>query len=136
MASLNRAELIGNLGNDPEARSLNSGGEVVSFRLACSESWKGKDGQRQERTEWLNIVIFNEALAKVAKQYLRKGSKVYVSGKLQTRKWQANDGSDRYSTEVVLQPYNGELILLDKREGAGNYDSRVPSDDDLSDPPF
>ena len=143
MASLNRVTIIGNLGDDPQVRSLQSGGEVVNLRVACSESWKDRNGQKQERTEWISVVIFNEGLAKVAKTYLRKGSKVYLSGKLQTRKWQDQSGADRYSTEVVLQPYNGELILLDKREtgGGGSVDSGyhrpAPGDaDDLDDIPF
>lgn len=141
MASLNRVTIIGNLGDDPQVRSLQSGGEVVNLRVACSESWKDRNGQKQERTEWFQCVIFNEGLAKVAKTYLRKGSKVYLSGKLQTRKWQDQSGTDRYSTEVVLQPYNGELILLDKRDdrgGGGSVDSGyqrpAPGDaDDLDD---
>jgi single-strand DNA-binding protein len=117
--SVNKVILVGNLGQDPEARSLNSGGEVVNLNVATSENWKDRDGQRQERTEWHRVVIFNENLARVAKQYLRKGSKVYLEGQLQTRKWQDNDGKDRYSTEVVLQRFRGELVLLDRRDGGG-----------------
>ncbi len=117
--SVNKVILIGNLGADPEARSLNSGGEVVNMRIATSEQWKDRDGNRQERTEWHNVVIFNENLGKVAKSYLRKGSKVYLEGQLQTRKWTDQSGNDRYSTEVVLQRFRGELVLLDSREGAG-----------------
>lgn len=118
MASLNRVELIGNLGKDPETRSLQNGGTVVSFSIACSESWKDKQtGERKERTEWINVVCFNEGLGKVGAQYLRKGSKVYVSGRFQTRKWQDQSGTDRYSTEVVMQAYGGELILLDSAKG-------------------
>jgi single-strand DNA-binding protein len=115
MASLNKVSLIGNLGEDPESRSLNNGGEVVNLRVATSESWKDRDGNRQERTEWHRVVIFNEGLGKVAKSYLRKGSKVYLEGSLQTRKWTDNNGADRYSTEVVLQKFRGELVLLDSR---------------------
>lgn len=116
--SVNKVILIGNLGADPETRRLNSGDPVVSFRLACSETWRDKQsGERKERTEWVNVVIFNENLAKVAEQYLRKGSKVYVEGQLQTRKWQDQNGQDRYTTEVVLQRYRGELTLLDSRGG-------------------
>ena len=111
--------LVGNLGADPESRSLPSGGEVVNLRVATSESWKDRDGNRQERTEWHQVVIFNENLGKVAKSYLRKGSKVYLEGQLQTRKWTDQSGNDRYSTEVVLQRFRGELVLLDSREGAG-----------------
>lgn len=115
MAGVNKVILVGNLGADPEARSLNNGGEVVNLRLATSEQWKDRDGNRQERTEWHQVVIFNEGLAKVAKSYLRKGSKVYLEGQLQTRKWQDQSGTDRYSTEVVLQRFRGELVLLDAK---------------------
>ena len=117
MAGVNKVILVGNLGADPEARSLNNGGEVVNIRVATSESWKDRDGNRQERTEWHNVVIFNENLGKVAKNYLRKGSKVYLEGQLQTRKWQDQSGNDKYTTEVVLQRFRGELVLLDSREG-------------------
>ena len=120
MASVNKVILVGNLGADPEARSLNNGGEVVNMRIATSESWKDKDGNRQERTEWHNVVIFNENLGRVAKNYLRKGSKVYIEGQIQTRKWQDQSGADRYTTEIVLQRFRGELVLLDARgEGGG-----------------
>ena len=117
--SVNKVILVGNLGNDPESRSLGSGGEVVNLSVATSENWKDRDGNRQERTEWHRVVIFNENLGKVAKQYLRKGSKVYLEGQLQTRKWQDNNGQDKYSTEVVLQRFRGELVLLDSRGGGG-----------------
>jgi single-strand DNA-binding protein len=117
--SVNKVILIGNLGDDPESRSMGSGGEVVNLRVATSESWKDRDGNRQERTEWHRVVIFNENLGKVAKSYLRKGSKVYLEGQIQTRKWQDNSGQDRYSTEVVLQRFRGELVLLDSRGGGG-----------------
>jgi single-strand DNA-binding protein len=148
MAGLNKVTLIGHLGADPESRSLNNGGEVVNMRVATSESWKDRDGNRKERSEWHNVVIFNEGLAKVAKSYLRKGSKVYLEGQLQTRKWQDQSGTDRYSTEIVLQRYRGELVLLDKREGGderrtpdgsqGAPMKRSSYDDDLddSDVPF
>jgi single-strand DNA-binding protein len=119
MAGVNKVILVGNLGADPEARSLNSGGEVVNMRVATSEQWKDKDGNRQERTEWHNVVIFNENLGRVAKSYLRKGSKVYLEGQIQTRKWTDQSGNDRYTTEVVLQRFRGELVLLDSRESAG-----------------
>ena len=119
MAGVNKVILVGNLGADPEARSLNNGGEVVNMRVATSESWKDRDGNRQERTEWHNVVIFNENLGRVAKNYLRKGSKVYLEGQIQTRKWQDQSGNDKYTTEVVLQRFRGELVLLDSREGAG-----------------
>ena len=117
MAGVNKVILVGNLGADPEARSLNSGGEVVNMRVATSESWKSKDGERQERTEWHNVVIFNENLGRVAKSYLRKGSKVYLEGQIQTRKWTDQSGNDRYTTEVVLQRFRGELVLLDPAGG-------------------
>ena len=119
--SVNKVILVGNLGADPEARSLNSGGEVVNMRVATSESWKDRDGNRQERTEWHSVAIFNENLGRVAKNYLKKGSKVYLEGQLQTRKWQDQSGNDRYTTEVVLQRFRGELVLLDSRgEGGGS----------------
>jgi single-strand DNA-binding protein len=119
MAGVNKVILVGNLGADPESRSLNNGGEVVNMRIATSEQWKDRDGNRQERTEWHNVVIFNENLGRVAKNYLRKGSKAYVEGQLQTRKWTDQSGNDRYTTEIVLQKFRGELVLLDSREGAG-----------------
>jgi single-strand DNA-binding protein len=123
MAGVNKVILVGNLGADPEARSLNNGGEVVNIRVATSESWKDREGNRQERTEWHNVVIFNENLGRVAKNYLRKGSKVYLEGQLQTRKWTDQNGNDKYTTEVVLQRFRGELVLLDSREGGsgGNF---------------
>src|SRR4051812_16905404 len=119
MAGVNKVILVGNLGDDPESRSLNNGGEGVNLRVATSESWKDKDGNRQERTEWHRVVIFNENLGRVAKSYLRKGSKVYLEGQIQTRKWTDQSGADRYSTEVVLQRFRGELVLLDSRGGGG-----------------
>ena len=120
MAGVNKVILVGNLGADPEARNLNSGGEVVNMRVATSESWKDRDGNRQERTEWHNVVIFNENLGRVAKSYLKKGSKVYLEGQIQTRKWTDQTGNDRYTTEIVLQRFRGELVLLDSRgEGGG-----------------
>jgi single-strand DNA-binding protein len=119
MAGVNKVILVGNLGDDPEVRSLNNGGEVVNLRVATSESWKDRDGNRQERTEWHRVVIFNENLGRVAKQFLKKGSKVYLEGQIQTRKWQDQSGQDRYSTEIVLQRFRGELVLLDSRGGGG-----------------
>jgi single-strand DNA-binding protein len=119
--SVNKVILVGNLGADPEARSLNNGGEVVNLRVATSESWSDKQsGQRQERTEWHNVVIFNENLGRVAKSYLKKGSKVYLEGQIQTRKWQDQSGNDRYTTEIVLNRFRGELVLLDRAEGGGS----------------
>ncbi|HEX8380971.1 MAG TPA: single-stranded DNA-binding protein [Allosphingosinicella sp.] len=119
MAGVNKVILVGNLGDDPESRSLNNGGEVVNLRVATSENWKDKEGIRQERTEWHRVVIFNENLGRVAKSYLRKGSKVYLEGQIQTRKWTDQSGADRYSTEIVLQRFRGELVLLDARGGGG-----------------
>ena len=124
MAGVNKVILVGNLGDDPEVRSLNNGGEVVNLRVATSENWKDKDGNRQERTEWHQVVIFNENLGRVAKSYLRKGSKVYLEGQIQTRKWTDNQGNDKYTTEVVLQRFRGELVLLDSRDGGGGGGSR------------
>jgi single-strand DNA-binding protein len=113
--SVNKVILVGNLGRDPEVRRLNNGGQVVNLRLATSESWRDKtSGERQERTEWHSVVIYNENLAKIAEQYLKKGSKVYVEGQLQTRKWQDQSGVEKYTTEVVLQRFRGELTLLDR----------------------
>jgi single-strand DNA-binding protein len=128
MAGVNKVILVGNLGADPEARSLNNGGEVVNLRVATSESWKDRDGNRQERTEWHQVVIFNENLGRVAKSYLKKGSKVYLEGQLQTRKWTDNNGNDRYSTEIVLQRFRGELVLLDSRDGGGGGRSDYDQD--------
>jgi len=119
MAGVNKVILVGNLGADPEARSLNNGGEVVNIRVATSENWKDKDGNRQEKTEWHNVVIFNENLGRVAKSYLKKGSKVYLEGQIQTRKWQDQTGNDRYTTEIVINRFRGELVLLDSRDGGG-----------------
>jgi single-strand DNA-binding protein len=126
MAGVNKVILVGNLGAEPEARSMSNGGEVVNLRLATSESWKDKDGNRQERTEWHQVVIFNEALGKVAKNYLRKGSKCYLEGALQTRKWQDQSGNDKYTTEIVLQKFNGALVLLDA-PNAGNAEGSSAS---------
>lgn len=125
--SVNMVILIGNLGRDPEVRTFQNGGKIVTLRIATSESWRDKDtGEKKERTEWHTVSIQNEGLAKVAEQYLRKGSKVYVQGQLETRKWQDQSGADRYSTEITLRPYRGVLTLLDTKEGGarggGGYD--------------
>ena len=119
--SVNKVILIGNLGRDPEVRSFQNGGKVVNLRIATSETWRDKaSGERKERTEWHSVAIFNEPLGRIAEQYLRKGSKVYLEGQLETRKWQDQSGQDRYSTEVVLRPFTGSLTLLDGRgEGGG-----------------
>lgn len=116
--SVNKVILVGNLGADPEVRHTQNGDPIVNLRLATSETWKDKStGERRERTEWHRVVIFNDNLGKIAEQYLRKGSKVYIEGQLQTRKWQDQTGNDRYSTEVVLQRFRGELTMLDTRSG-------------------
>lgn len=118
--SVNKVILVGNLGRDPETRRLANGDPVVNLRIATSETWRDKQsGERREKTEWHSVVIFNENLAKVAEQYLRKGSKVYIEGQLQTREWQDKDGQKRYSTEIVLQRFRGELTILDSRDGGG-----------------
>jgi len=124
--SVNKVILVGNLGQDPEVRRLGSGDPVVNLRIATSESWRDRQsGERRERTEWHSVVIFNENLAKVAEQYLKKGAKVYVEGQLQTRQWEDQSGQKRYTTEVVLQKFRGELQMLDGRAGgSGDYEER------------
>jgi len=128
--SVNKVILIGNLGRDPEVRNFQNGGKVCNLRIATSETWKDRNtGERKERTEWHTVAIFSEPLVRVAEQYLKKGSKVYIEGQLETRKWQDQSGQDRYSTEVVLRPYRSELTMLDGRDGGsgggggggGNY---------------
>ncbi|MGR3662142.1 MAG: single-stranded DNA-binding protein [Paracoccaceae bacterium] len=120
--SVNKVILIGNLGRDPEIRTLQNGGKVCNLRIATSENWKDRTtGERRERTEWHSVAIFSEGLVRVAEQYLRKGSKIYIEGQLQTRKWQDQSGNDRYSTEVVLQGFGSTLVMLDGRgEGGGS----------------
>jgi len=129
--SVNKVILIGNLGRDPEVRTFNNGGKVCNLRIATSETWRDKaSGERKERTEWHSVAIFSEPLTRIAEQYLRKGSKVYIEGQLETRKWQDQSGQDRYSTEVVLRPYGSTLTMLDGRNdggggmggGGGGYD--------------
>jgi len=123
--SVNKVIIVGNLGRDPESRSFSNGGKVVNLRIATSESWKDKTtGERKEKTEWHSVAIFNEGLAGVAERFLKKGSKVYIEGELQTRKWQDTSGQDKYSTEIVLQGFGGVLTMLDgpnggKSEGGG-----------------
>jgi len=122
--SLNKVTLIGNLGNDPEIRSMNNGGKVATLSVATTESWKDKQsGEKREKTEWHRVVIFGDGLVRVAENYLKKGSKIYIEGSLQTRKWQDRDGNDKYTTEVVLQGFGGTLIMLDSRGsgGGGGY---------------
>jgi len=119
--SVNKVILVGNLGRDPEVRTFQNGGKVCNLRIATSETWKDKQsGEKREKTEWHSVAIFSEPLARVAEQYLRKGSKVYIEGQLQTRKWQDQSGADRYSTEVVLQGFGGTLVMLDGRSGGGD----------------
>ncbi|KAA2235403.1 single-stranded DNA-binding protein [Salinarimonas soli] len=119
--SVNKVILVGNLGKDPEVRRTGNGDPVVNLRIATSETWRDKaSGERKEKTEWHSVVIFNENLSKVAEQYLRKGSKVYIEGQLQTRKWQDQQGQERYSTEIVLQRFRGELTILDSRGGGAS----------------
>lgn len=119
--SLNKVQIIGNLGRDPEVRTFQNGGKVCNLRIATSETWKDRStGERKERTEWHSVAIFQEGLVKIAEQYLRKGSKVYIEGKLSTRKWQDQSGNDKYSTEIVLQGFDGVLTMLDGRGEDGN----------------
>jgi single-strand DNA-binding protein len=126
--SVNKVILVGNLGADPEIRRLQSGDPVVNLRIATSETWRDKaSGERKEKTEWHAVTIYNDSLAKVAEQYLRKGMKVYVEGSLQTRKWQDQSGNDRYSTEIVLQKFRGELQMLDKPDGPAQSRETSPS---------
>ncbi|WP_417610701.1 single-stranded DNA-binding protein [Parasphingorhabdus sp.] len=120
---INKVIIVGNLGKDPEVRTFANGGKVCNFSVATSESWKDKQtGERKEKTEWHNISIYNEGLAGVAERYLKKGSKVYLEGKLQTRKWQDQSGNDRYSTDVVLQGFDAKMEMLDSRQGGGSND--------------
>ena len=127
--SVNKVILVGNLGKDPEVRRMTSGDPVVNLSVATSESWRDKaSGERKEKTEWHRVVIFNKNLAEVAEKYLRKGAKVYVEGQLQTRKWTDKDGAEKYSTEVVLQNFRGELTMLDGRNGGGEGGGRGASE--------
>ncbi len=139
--SVNKVILVGHLGKDPEVRHTSAGDGIVNMSVATSESWKDKSsGERKERTEWHRVVIFNENLVKVAESYLHKGSKVYLEGQLQTRKWTNKDGVDQYSTEVVLTKFNGTLVLLDSKDGGSmknsNAASHVSSDDMDDEIPF
>jgi single-strand DNA-binding protein len=129
--SVNKVILVGNLGRDPEVRFAQSGAKIVNMSVATSESWKDKQtGERQERTEWHRVVIFNDRIGDVAEKYLKKGSKVYLEGQLRTRKWTDKSGQEKYSTEVVIERFRGELTLLDSKGGGrGGEDAEVPSDD-------
>lgn len=122
--SINKVILIGNLGNDPEIRSMQNGNRVANLAVATSESWKDKQtGERRERTEWHRVVVFNEGLVNLCERYLKKGSKVYIEGQLETRKYQDQSGADRYITEIVMRPYRSELTMLDSRQGGGREDT-------------
>lgn len=126
--SVNKVILVGNVGKDPEVRNFNNGGQVCNFSLATSDTWKDKQtGEKREATQWHNVAVFNENLVKVISNYVKKGTKLYIEGSLQTRKWQDRDGNDRYTTEVVLQRYRGELVLLDSRGsgGGGSYGNNM-----------
>ncbi len=126
--SVNKVILIGNLGRDPEVRTFQNGGKVCNLRIATTESWRDKaTGEKRDKTEWHSVAIFNENLSRIAEQYLRKGSSVYIEGQLETRKWQDQSGADRYSTEVVLRQFRGELTLLGGRDG-GNASSGMDDD--------
>jgi len=122
MAGVNKAIILGRLGKDPEVRNFQNGGKVVSLRIATSERYKDREGQQQERTEWHAVSIFNEKLGEIAEKYLKKGSEVYIEGQIETRKWQDKDGQDRYSTEIVLRQFRGELSLVGGRSGGGGGD--------------
>jgi single-strand DNA-binding protein len=127
LASVNKVIILGNLGRDPEIKSFSNGGKIANLRIATSESWKDKTtGERKEKTEWHSVTIANEGLVGISERYLRKGSKVYIEGQLETRKWQAQDGTDRYSTEVVLRGYGGVLTMLDKPTGSEGMQSSGP----------
>ena len=131
--SVNKVILVGNLGQDPEIRTFQNGGKIANLRIATSETWKDRNsGERRERTEWHTVVIHSEPLVRVAEQYLKKGSKVYLEGQLETRKWQDQNGNDRYSTEVALRPFRSELQMLDSRGGGGGS-SRSGSDEGYGD---
>lgn len=133
--SVNKVILVGNLGADPEVRRLGSGDPVVNLRIATSESWRDKNsGERKEKTEWHSVVVFNENIAKVAEQYLKKGMKVYLEGSIQTRKWQDQSGADKYSTEIVLQKFRGELQMLDNASSSNGRTSDFDSENRGSTP--
>lgn len=134
--SVNKVILVGNLGRDPEVKTMQNGNRVANLSVATSETWRDKSsGERKERTEWHRVVIFNERLLDVAEKYLKKGSKIYIEGQLQTRKWTDQSGQERYTTEVVLQQFRGELTMLDGRSGGGGGMGGGGGDDDMGGPP-
>ena len=131
--SINKVIILGNLGKDPEVRTFPNGGKVCNFPVATSENWQDKSsGERQERTQWHNVSILSEPIVNIAEKYLSKGSKVYIEGQIETRKWQDNEGNDRYSTEVVLRPYKGQLVLVDSRSEISNQNNNQKMNDDLN----
>ncbi len=135
MSSLNKVMLIGNLGRDPEIRSTQQGNRIASFSIACSENWTDKQsGEKKERTEWVNVVIFNDNLVKIVEKYCNKGDKIFVEGKLQTRKWTDNAGQERYTTEVVLHNFDGKLVMLGSPSGIGNRRGGSEADPDYRAP--
>lgn len=130
MAGLNKALIIGNVGKDPEIKTLDNGNKIASFSVATSDSWKDKQtGEKKEQTEWHRVVIFNQSLADIAEKYVKKGSKVYLSGKLKTRKWTDNSGTEKYTTEIVLGAFDGEILLLDNKDKGGSYPPPATPDD-------
>ena len=131
--SINKVIILGNLGKDPEVRTFPNGGKVCNYPVATSENWQDKgSGERQERTQWHNVSILSEPIVNIAENYLNKGSKVYIEGQIETRKWQDNEGNDRYSTEVVLRPYKGQLVLVDSRSEISNQNNNQTMNDDLN----
>ena len=131
--SINKVIILGNLGKDPEVRTFPNGGKLCNFPVATSENWQDKSsGERQERTQWHNVSILSEPIVNIAEKYLSKGSKVYIEGQIETRKWQDNEGNDRYSTEVVLRPYKGQLVLVDSRSEISNQNNNQKMNDDLN----
>lgn len=131
MSSVNKVFLVGNLGNDPDIRSMQSGDHVCNLSIATSETWKDKStGERKSKTQWHKVVIFNQPLVKVCENYLKKGSKVFIEGSLETRKWQDKDGKDQYTTEVVLKPFNGSLVMLDGKSDNQETEKQVETDDE------
>ncbi len=131
MSSVNKATILGNVGQDPDIRTLQNGGKIANLTVATSENWKDKtSGEKKERTQWHRIVIFNEHLVKIVESYVKKGSKIYIEGQIETRKWEDKDGVEKYSTEIVLRPFNGEIVLLDSRNSEQSDTPDGPDDGD------